>query len=519
MSIVTHNRAIVPTVWPGGLGRPDTSRFDLQVKDNWQYVPETFEGVCDWAAIGQEDDEGGHQQWGRRDLVYAARMLPEASRGTLFTVTLVLQGFLGRFNVSVLGNWTKRDMAPSSAVQFLTLQSGGAREAFGAQVRAMKDVHQFICAKAGASFGSDGISEDSIRLERAVFTKVRAHGEQPPSIRLNSFNDPGARARKVAAQWRVDHVVNTRARRSGGHEMDVSASSLLCGDFVEVSAFADIQVVRRNGRMGTVIRFAMMDVVKLWSAEDAKHQYQRTDVDIRMAPVTSHFYLFAHNPRTSAGRNRRIWEGYPEEGGEVQFTHANCSAILGVANTVSRLGIAALFPVLPELIAPDNGGIYNNRLADDDMNPPALFIWEALDVSGRLAHHSATHAVHFAIFSQAPRCAVHLSMLVLRLIDEGTKASIKEDDPEAIPRRFAKLKGLTYAIRPSGVYGTAFLSGVKYTYARAEAYAKEHPQYTFAPSVDSVGFPITTWPEGCEAHADPDVVLDCYETVSSLGRV
>lgn len=46
----------------------------------------------------------------------------------------------------------------------------------------------------------------------------------------------------------------------------------------------------------------------------------------------------------------RITGGYPEEGGGVQFMHTNRSAILGVANTVSRLGIPALFPVMPELL-------------------------------------------------------------------------------------------------------------------------------------------------------------------------
>lgn len=166
------------------------------------------------------------------------------------------------------------------------------------------------------------------------------------------------------------------------------------------------------------------------------------------------------------------------------------------------------------LVQPDNGGIYYNHLFDITMTPPALFIWEALDIYGRLTHHSATHAVHFQIFSDAPHCAGHLSTLLLRLIDKGTKASIKDDDPDATPRQFALLKDLTYVIRPSGAYGTAFLSGVKYTYARAEAYAKDHPFFSFAPLLGDGGFPISTWPEGCRAQADPDVVLECYETVS-----
>lgn len=101
----TGNRTIVPAVWPGELGRAESGAFDLQVRDTWQYVPETFEGICDWAAIARDDD--GEASWGRRNLVYRPLMLPADKRDSTQIVVVVLQGFLGNFNVSPLGNWDR----------------------------------------------------------------------------------------------------------------------------------------------------------------------------------------------------------------------------------------------------------------------------------------------------------------------------------------------------------------------------------------------------------------------------
>lgn len=52
--------------------------------------------------------------------------------------------------------------------------------------------------------------------------------------------------------------------------MEIAYTALREGDFVEVSVYADIQIVRRYKRTGAVIRFAMTDVVRLWTVEEAK---------------------------------------------------------------------------------------------------------------------------------------------------------------------------------------------------------------------------------------------------------
>ncbi|KAL7281809.1 hypothetical protein ACG7TL_005132 [Trametes sanguinea] len=278
MSIVTHNRAIAPTLWPGDLGRVNTSSIDLQVKDDWRYVPDNFEGICDWATVTKEEDDRGDFTPGHWRLVYVREMLPEDMRSSVFQVTVVLQGFLGDFNISVLGNWKRKDKSPHTAVQFLNLESGGVSEAFSAQVRALQNIRALISAKAGAELGDRADESTSITFRRRVFTKVRPYGNEVAAIRLSNVTDPGGYARKISSQWRVDHIIKTGARRANGENMEIAHSALRRGDFVEVSAYADLNIIRRNRKTGTVINFAMEEVVRLWSAEESKVHFARTDV-------------------------------------------------------------------------------------------------------------------------------------------------------------------------------------------------------------------------------------------------
>ncbi|KAL1949033.1 hypothetical protein VTO73DRAFT_10839 [Trametes versicolor] len=246
MSIVTHKQSIVPAVWPAELGRASCGAFDLQVQSNWRYVPDTFDGICDWAAVEKENDDGNDvYSFGRRLLVYQPSVLPEGYRASMQVVVVVLQGFLGEFNISPLGDWDKRDKTASSALQTLTLESGGEKDAFGAQVRALRDLRAYISAKVGMPLHDVVEADARIYLERPVFTKVREFAKQPDAVRLSSASDPGGRAQKLAAQWRVDHLIRTGVRRQSGHDMEIAYTALREGDFVEVSVYADVQIVRR----------------------------------------------------------------------------------------------------------------------------------------------------------------------------------------------------------------------------------------------------------------------------------
>ena len=104
---VLDKRAIVPALWPSGLGRCESGGFEWQVSNDWRHVPETFDELCDWATVVRENEEEESIRRRRCHLVYQPNVLPEDRRGKRFNVSLVLQGFLGEFNISVLGTWNK----------------------------------------------------------------------------------------------------------------------------------------------------------------------------------------------------------------------------------------------------------------------------------------------------------------------------------------------------------------------------------------------------------------------------
>lgn len=68
------------------------------------------------------------------------------------------------------------DRSASSAMQYVSLESGGVVEPFAAQVRALRHIRDFISAKVGAELSDAGSSDSTILLERPVFTKVRWRG-------------------------------------------------------------------------------------------------------------------------------------------------------------------------------------------------------------------------------------------------------------------------------------------------------------------------------------------------------
>lgn len=256
-----------------------------------------------------------------------------------------------------------------------------------------------------------------------------------------------------------------------------------------------------------------------------------------MADLTTHFYLFAKNPHVTAVRNRtyliiyiitvpcvsftsgRILAGYPDEHDGVKYTTRNRSTIIGVVNTACQVGVPALFPILPELLAvrttltvaahtltdlqPANGGAYNTHLPDGDHAINALLIWEELDIRGRLAHKHATYGIHFALEVEAPACAVQLALLLIHLATDGGSAI-------ATPRT-PKLADLVYSITPSGVYGTAYFNGLRRAFKAAKNIARIDSY--FSRTLSGTEMPISTLPPVSRALAQPQLVFDCYETV------
>lgn len=140
-----------------------------------------------------------------------------------------------------------------------------------------------------------------------------------------------------------------------------------------------------------------------------------------------------------------------------------------------------------------------------------LFIWEQLDIAARMAHHYARHVVHFQIFSEAPYCAGHLALVLLRLIDNAAAQHVP-NVATVNTARLPKLKDLCYSITPSSVYGSAYFTGFELAYASANAFANDNAYFTFNPSGNRP-LPVSTWPDNRRDIAVPDNVRDCYTTV------
>lgn len=56
----------------------------------------------------------------------------------------------------------------------------------------------------------------------------------------------------------------------------------------------------------------------------------------------------------------RVAQGFPDEGYGVRYTHPSRTAITAVTNTVYKLGVPALFPILLQLLAVRRLAIHNN---------------------------------------------------------------------------------------------------------------------------------------------------------------
>ncbi len=85
-------------LWPE-IGRPlnDISLEEEQLEE-WQLVPDTFSGVCNWAELVM--DEGECSLGKRHRLVYKHR-----DGEALFEVCIRAQGYVDKHSLGPLGNW------------------------------------------------------------------------------------------------------------------------------------------------------------------------------------------------------------------------------------------------------------------------------------------------------------------------------------------------------------------------------------------------------------------------------
>jgi hypothetical protein len=92
--------------WPGGLGRvPGAHDLDEQDMADWQFVPLTFEAVCDWAVVGSKRAPDSVDRARNKVLLY--RNIGQTVGGMRRGVTLRLQGYIKSCNLQPLGDWDR----------------------------------------------------------------------------------------------------------------------------------------------------------------------------------------------------------------------------------------------------------------------------------------------------------------------------------------------------------------------------------------------------------------------------
>ncbi|KAI0649232.1 hypothetical protein C8Q79DRAFT_500650 [Trametes meyenii] len=280
MSVATAERAIIPALWPDVLKAIASAGYDRQVRDDWKFIPDSIEAMYDWATVlkaRDDEDSRDGSPISIRHLVYTSDAMPEEDAPC--NVTVVLQGFVSKCSLGVLGNWRGKERDAPAAVQYILLESNGCDVPFDAQRRALTNIREFITLLIGNESEGTPPDSDKIMLRKRVFKRVRPTDNPEDIVKLNDGNDPYGSARKISSKWRIGHSTTTFIRRSTGANLAVAAEVIRPGDFVEVTATASIEVLRTCRRRGTNVHFEMHEVVRLMSAKDVKSVYATTCIE------------------------------------------------------------------------------------------------------------------------------------------------------------------------------------------------------------------------------------------------
>lgn len=181
-----------------------------------------------------------------------------------------------------------------SAVQKITLRSGGVREPWIAALQAIHNFRQLVHNSLSNSSDRKIIepsytSDDEVHLSRRVFTKVHRHvmhtlahplkilpqvqpgGSQMRTV-LKAMDDPGNKAQNIESSWIVADMLPIGQRMSDGQERQCSQLLLSEGDFVDVGISFGIVSKRRKVSIHLVVEY----ISQLVKANDvAKVRRQR----------------------------------------------------------------------------------------------------------------------------------------------------------------------------------------------------------------------------------------------------
>ncbi|KAH7908093.1 hypothetical protein BJ138DRAFT_1208189, partial [Hygrophoropsis aurantiaca] len=261
---------LIRDLWPDGISESlqlENPNTDIA---EWQVVPFTYEETCDWAHVVA--DVNASDRTHAHLLLYKSPNFDDIQPNEVFPVTIRVQGFLGRFNLSPFGTWNRSDSNGAPAIQHLSLTCSGLVELWTPVVDAIFNIRKLIHASLGSVEREDEHPENAhdIYMQRRVFTKITPQNAHLQDV-LTSGEDPSHLRDRVAANWRVTEKIQL-GRCFNGEFVACPFTSFSTGDFVDVGASFDISVRRSGGRQRVVRAHLRIEhVLLLASAKEVRH--------------------------------------------------------------------------------------------------------------------------------------------------------------------------------------------------------------------------------------------------------
>ncbi|KAI1783181.1 hypothetical protein LXA43DRAFT_1102853 [Ganoderma leucocontextum] len=276
--IAANTHVLARELWPQGIGKLQQDKhLDLLSLPASRVVPRDGDDLLEWLFVQLQDR-------GKRGLVFMHPSV-EGAKGSP-QVVVHLQGIIEDMNLGLYGDWDQTEANAKKAMQKLTLGSGGCREAFVPQVKALDDIRQTVSMMAGVCPKRLG-AQGNICLRRRVFTKVNV-GTAASIVTENE--DPSGTLDAVADKWRITSRIKCGTEHKGGGIQSLNVLSLRPSDMVDVSV--TVVAVISDGPMGKrcEVIFEPKTIVRLACADAVKERFQEAAREVagsRRRPASS----------------------------------------------------------------------------------------------------------------------------------------------------------------------------------------------------------------------------------------
>ncbi|TFY60993.1 hypothetical protein EVJ58_g4792 [Rhodofomes roseus] len=257
-----------------GLGKARADNLTLAALRSWQVVPPAFEDLCEWGDVEADTTQprstGSGAPRSHYTLLWSPSLFDEGGQGVRRRALIRLHGFLGAFCIRPLGNWKGSADDAKKAVQYVMLTGHDQPAAFDPQLQTIGAIDNLVYRSLRMLQAPPERKPGVINLRRRVFTRVTPLAA-PPQIPLSASDQDAVKA--VQGQWRVSHHLSLGTQRRDGQIYGGAKDIIFAkGDFVEVAVFVDVVSYwdTKSRQRKVDIQYAPQEIIKLWSAKDAK---------------------------------------------------------------------------------------------------------------------------------------------------------------------------------------------------------------------------------------------------------